>query len=52
MKTLKNSKSKEYWKYLNSDTEKYSCQVPINKCVARLFQKYKQFITCESKRCL
>ena len=31
IKTLKNSNSKEYWKYLNSDTEKPSCQLPVNE---------------------
>ena len=31
IKTLKNSNSKEYWKYLNSDTENPSCQVHINE---------------------
>ena len=48
IKTLKNSNSKEYWKYLNSDTEKPSCQVPINE-LYNFFQRHKQFTTCESK---
>ena len=31
IQTLKKSNSKEYWKYLNSDTEKPSCQLPIKE---------------------
>lgn len=30
LKRMKNSNPKEYWKFLNSDTEKSSCQVPLN----------------------